>query len=546
MQNFDAPSLANSNQVFSNRYRLQQFLGKGTFGQVYAAEDTKFSPPKRVAIKIINSEFINDPVVREDVRREAGVMARFNHPYILRVLDFEVNPTSAYIVTDLAEGGSLSSRIQPDPTQPPVQVPLVDVANLLDQIGSALDLAHGQGLIHRDIKPQNILIDNWGRPLLADFGLATSLNGSQKSVMVMASTSGTPSYMAPEQWTGQAGRASDIYALGVLTYQLITGKTPFQGNHFELMGQHLNKAVPPLWANAPGLNYPPQLDQLLAEAMAKNPHNRIKSAMELARRFKAALQNSSGQGQEPVPASIPATEIAGQVKLPPQVSPFAPYQPDQVVDPLRAETEVVGLAPLQNLPNNTGGATPNYNQSGYGQQPPLNHNYNGVYASKDAVFNANSATPRKMINTLLIIGGGLALLLVLIVILAAVSSPRPVSSRTSLSLYPNAAPFNVLDSYKQSRIIEYNRVFGKQQRAHDAQYFASSDSREQIAQFFLRDAQSKGSIVRDLILNDGLTREIQFKDAQTNDLVVVNIMPPQAALPNGIQTGSKNLIEIID
>lgn len=586
MQNFEPLPVLNSNQIISNRYRLQQFLGRGAFGQVYAAEDIKFSPPKRVAIKIINPEYINDPVVREDVKREAGVMARFNHPYILRVWDFEVNPNLAYIITDLAEGGSLSSRIQPDPTKPPVQMPLAEVATLLEQIGSALDVAHAQGLVHRDIKPQNILIDVYGRPLLADFGLATTLNGSQKSVMVMATTSGTPPYMAPEQWTGQAGKASDIYALGVLTYQMVTGKTPFQGNQFELMGQHLNTPVPPISFNAPGLNYPPQLDQVLAEAMAKNPHNRIKSATELAHRFKAALQNGRPVAN---PDPQPVTEVVKPLNLP-RVAPVAPAQPAQEVDPLRAETQVVGIPRVQDVIKNQGGAAPNYNQTLYppqnqnynqapqpplnqnynqAPQPPLNQNYNPVYNPQGQVHYGAPVAPRKNNNNMMIlVGTGIALALVLIVVIVAVSTSggsggkgtpvvgnngnqnnggggRTVSSRTSLSLYPNVIALNVPSSYKQSRMNQYNQTFGSRQNAHDAQYFASSDNMDQIAQFFLRDAQSKGSIQDDETFNDG-SRGIVFLDGRTGDVVFIQIIPPHAALAYGFSTGSNNVIEIID
>ncbi len=578
MQNFDASFALNSNQVISNRYRLGQFLGKGTFGQVFAAEDTKFSPPKKVAIKLINPELINDPVVREDIRREAGIMARFNHPHILRVLDFEVNLNSAYIVTDLAEGGSLASRIQPDPTKPPVRMRISEVANLLEQICSALEEAHAQGLVHRDIKSHNILIDGWGRPLLADFGLATTLNGSQQSVMVMATTSGTPPFMAPEQWTGQAGKASDIYALGVLAYQMITGKTPFQGNQFELMGQHLNSPVPPLSLQAPGLNYPPQLDSVIAKAMEKNPHNRTKSAVELARQFRAALQN--------VPAQVPVaplsvTEVVMPLNLPQQVASPAPVQPTDEVDPLRADTQVVARLPFQIPPSNIGPAVPNYAQNVYAPQPPVNQNYNPVNQNYNPayppqgpnLYASRPATPSKINNNMLLIGGGIALALVLLVIVVVVStssgkggggnpsvvagggstvsgqkggsSARPISSRTSLSLYPNAVALNIPDSFMQNRLIAYNQAFGSQQRAHEAKYFASPDSLDQIAQFFLRDAQGKGSIQEDGFLNDG-TREIIFIDGRTRDLVVINIFPPQLAQAIGFSTGGNNVIEIID
>ncbi|MBN9389418.1 MAG: serine/threonine protein kinase [Chloroflexi bacterium] len=589
MQNFEATPALNPNQLISNRYRLQQFLGRGAFGQVYAAEDTKFVPPKRVAIKIISPEFLGDAVVREDVRREAGVMARFNHPNILHVLDYEVTPTLAYIVTDLAGGGSLASRIQPDPTRPPVQMPLPEVINLLEQIGSALDEAHTQGLVHRDIKPQNILIDSWGRPLLADFGLATALNGSQKSVMVMATTSGTPPYMAPEQWTGQAGRASDIYALGVLAYQLITGKTPYQGNQFELMGQHLNSPVPPLSANAPGLIYPPELDQAIAQAMEKNPHNRIKSALEFARRLKTASQNSPAsvpaQPQPPAPPkpALPVTEVFHGASTPPANPPATPEKPAD--DPLRAETQVVSVPPLANLnlnaqPNPVNNAPPpNYNQNAYqppnqpynpnAYQPPQPNqaynpnpyppNPNQAYNPQGPGYYLNQppARPRNN-NNMYLIGGGVALVVVLIVVVIAVAlgsnSPggnttpgnngggKTVSNRTSLHIYPNSRSVSVPDSVKQSQMDTYQQQFNR--NPHDAQYFASPDNGDQIANFFKSDAQGKGVIQGGPGQNG--VQGFTFVDASTGDVVVIDIYPPQVAQSIGLNIGNNYLIEIID
>ncbi len=282
---------AGSNRLLADRYRLHQSLGKGSFGEVFYAEDIKFDPPKQVAVKLLHSQYINDSQIREDIKHEASTLARFNHPNILSVIDYDISQERAYIVTSLAEGGSLANKLRPDPMKPPVRLPLEEVARYLDQIADALDEAHSFGLIHRDIKPLNILIDRRGRPLLADFGLAAALTGSQSSVLVDTSASGTPLYMAPEQWNGQAGKASDIYALGVLLYQLITGQPPFQGNQAALAYQHLNTPVPALRERAPDLVYSPALDAVLAEAMAKEPRQRTRSATELARHFRAALED---------------------------------------------------------------------------------------------------------------------------------------------------------------------------------------------------------------------------------------------------------------
>ncbi len=300
-------NIKRDNLIFG-RYRLHQSLGKGSFGEVFYAEDIQFDPPRVVAFKLLHPQYTSDANVREDLKREAGVLARFDHPNILRVLDFGINEEMAFIVMELAQGGSLARRLRPDPTKPPVAIPLPEVAIYLDQIADALDEAHDQGLIHRDIKPQNILMDRRGRMLVADFGLATAVNGSSSSVMVDTSGSGTPLYMSPEQWQGRAGRASDIYSLGAVLYQMISGQPPFHGNQYELFGQHLNSPTPRLSDQASGLVYPPALDGVIAHAMAKDPRQRIRPAKELARQFRLALTtapNALPPNSQPTMASTP-------------------------------------------------------------------------------------------------------------------------------------------------------------------------------------------------------------------------------------------------
>jgi eukaryotic-like serine/threonine-protein kinase len=258
---------------------------------VFYAEDIKFKPPREVAIKVLRTEFVSDPQVCEDIAREAGILARFDHPNILQVLDFDVTSNIAFIVMKLAGGGSLAQKIRPDSTKPPAPIPLNEIPDYLKQLATGLDEAHSHGLIHRDIKPGNILLDSRGQVLLADFGLAAAVGSTNtSSVMVETKPSGTPHYMAPEQWAGQSGKPSDIYAVGVLLYQMITGQTPYQGNISALMTQHLHSPIPKLSERATRLRYPLALDELIALAMDKDPRKRLKPTMELYTRYKEVIE----------------------------------------------------------------------------------------------------------------------------------------------------------------------------------------------------------------------------------------------------------------
>ncbi|NWJ47274.1 MAG: ABC transporter substrate-binding protein [Chloroflexi bacterium] len=307
MQNNETPAT-----LLGGRYRLVRSLGNGSFGEVFQADDTKFSPPRVVAIKILKRQFVADPQIRNSIKVEAGILAQLHHPNILRVSDFEASDSICYIVTDLAEGGTLSAKLHPALGGSSCPLPLSEVANLLTKIAAALDSAHQKGLIHRDLKPANILLDIAGQPLIADFGLAAFLSGSASQVQ--SASSGTPLYMAPEQWNGKAGKSSDIYALGIITYQLITGQPPFQGNQEALAHQHLSSPLPKISEHAPGLAYPPMLDEILAKATAKDPHTRPESASAFALQFRAALENRKVQQLSQEKPTTPLAQLAAEAK----------------------------------------------------------------------------------------------------------------------------------------------------------------------------------------------------------------------------------------
>lgn len=286
------PSGPNNNdpRLVGRRYYLSRSLGEGGFAEVFYAYDMRFQPHRPVALKLLYPTLLTDPQVCRDLQNEASALAAFNHPNILRVLDFEFSPAQAYLVTELAEGGSLDNLLRPA-GKPVARLPLRQALVYLEQIAAALDEAHRAGIIHRDIKPKNILLDRQGRVLLADFGLAMTINQSV-ALKTLQSVFGTPEYTAPEVWEDKVGKASDIYALGAVLYEMLAGQPPFQGSLPALLKQHLHDPVPRLRDRHPDLAYPAGLDGVLAQAMAKDPAQRPRTAAELYRLARAVYQDS--------------------------------------------------------------------------------------------------------------------------------------------------------------------------------------------------------------------------------------------------------------
>jgi serine/threonine protein kinase len=279
------------------RYHLLRLLGSGGMGEVYLAEDAGIA--RQVAIKVIRS----DVVLRagsEDAsnavrlfQREMRMVARLNHPYILPLYDYgEASVNSIvlpYMVMPYGQDGSLAAWLKQRGNAQPLA--LNDVAAILQQAADALQYAHDQQIIHRDIKPQNFIIrltkDHPNRPdvSLADFGLAR-LSGPVSSASL--AVAGSPPYMAPEQWRGNPVPATDQYMLAVMVYELLTGRPPFQGTLEHLIYQHMQEQPePPSRVNP---HIPAALDAVMLRALAKQPEARFPSVSAFARAFHDALQ----------------------------------------------------------------------------------------------------------------------------------------------------------------------------------------------------------------------------------------------------------------
>src|SRR5947209_4453727 len=229
-------------------YRILAPLGQGGMARVYKGYQENLD--REVAIKVLPPWFAADRNFVERFNLEARLVARLTHPNIVTVHDADERNGHLYIVMQLVDGGTLKHRLDQLQERGSV-MELVDVAPLFTQLASALTYAHEQGIIHRDIKPVNVLMDRSGRPILSDFGIAKVLAATQALTRPGAGV-GTPEYMSPEQCRGEFidGRA-DIYALGIMLYEALTGRTPFTADNYPALAHsHIYEEVPdPLLLN---------------------------------------------------------------------------------------------------------------------------------------------------------------------------------------------------------------------------------------------------------------------------------------------------------
>lgn len=282
------------------RYEIKSELGRGGMATVYKAYDPRFE--REVALKVLPREMLHDTQFRVRFEREAKTIAALEHQAIVPVYDVGEEDGQPYFVMRYMTGGDLGNIIANGPMS------LAAATKIIERLASALDDAHLKGIVHRDMKPGNILFDRSGEPYISDFGIA-KITQAQSSTVTGGAIIGTPAYMSPEQAQGEKvdGR-SDVYALGVILYEMLSGTQPYQATTpMAIVVKHITEPIPHILDKNPGL--PAAIEVVIEKAMAKNPDERFSSAGEL---YAALNAVASGQSADEAikTASITATRIA--------------------------------------------------------------------------------------------------------------------------------------------------------------------------------------------------------------------------------------------
>ncbi|MCA9968726.1 MAG: serine/threonine protein kinase, partial [Anaerolineales bacterium] len=321
--------------VLGGKYRITERLGRGGMAEVYLANQENLD--RNVAIKLMHAFLVTEQDFLQRFKREARAMAAMNHPNIVSVYDFDVyGENTYYLVMEYISGGTLKDRLA-SLAAAGERLPLPEAVRLTLQVAEALDYAHGRSMVHRDVKPANIMLNERGNAILTDFGIVKLVGGQSMAYTATGALIGTPAYMSPEQAMGAPGDArSDIYSLGVLLYQMVTGHLPFDADTpLAIVLKHVNDPVPPPVRYNPDV--PAAIQHILLKALAKSPDDRYETAGELALALRQAdlSQKAPAEPAAPVPTTAPAvhTEV-----LPPPPRPFTPTPAPPTPAPVPAET----------------------------------------------------------------------------------------------------------------------------------------------------------------------------------------------------------------
>jgi eukaryotic-like serine/threonine-protein kinase len=304
-------------QVFGDRYEVEARIGAGGMAEVWRGRDRVLK--RTVAIKTLLPQFARDASFVDRFRREAQAAARLNHPGIVSVYDSGSDGDTPYIVMQFIEGRTLADFLGAGKTMPPMQA-----AQIAQGIAEALAAAHAQGVIHRDIKPANVMVTRDGKVMVMDFGIARLVSGPETAPQTSA-VMGTASYLSPEQAQGQAVDArTDIYSLGVVLYEMLTGRPPFTGDSPMAIAYKQVNATPPSPSSA-NPDVPPELDAVVMRALSKNPANRYQTAQE----FADDLERLRAGRQVLATPLLPPGDDATQVISRPQPTAVLPPHEDQ-------------------------------------------------------------------------------------------------------------------------------------------------------------------------------------------------------------------------
>jgi hypothetical protein len=285
-------------------YRVVAPLGAGGMASVYKAYQPGVD--RYVALKILPQHLASDPQFVARFQSEATIIANLQHPHILPVFDFGAAEGYTYLVMPLIASGTLAQSLRGQP------LPFDQIRHIIAQVGDALDYAHSRGIVHRDVKPSNVLLDPRGNCLLADFGIAKIVAGAVP-LTITGSILGTPAYMSPEQSLGtKIDTRSDIYALGVVLYELATGRVPFTAETpMGVVLKQIHAPLPPPRTLNPAL--PERLERTILKALAKNPDDRFQTAADLVRAVNATAWDRP----------LPEAHAGGPNALASETQPFA-------------------------------------------------------------------------------------------------------------------------------------------------------------------------------------------------------------------------------
>ncbi|MBN9390530.1 MAG: protein kinase [Chloroflexi bacterium] len=391
------------NRVIIGRYLLEKKIGQGGFAQVYLATDQLLK--RRVAVKILNPELTADENFLARFEREAQAVAAFEHPNILSVYDYSHSEKTACLVTPYIEGGTLYDKLYKEG-----KFSLPRASAYLTQVAAALDYAHRRNVIHRDIKPQNMLLRaEDDRLLLGDFGIAKVLGSANAQTRTGAI--GTIYYMSPEQLQGNVGVGTDIYALGCVLFQMLTGELPYNGTTEQIMRGHLLDQIPSVAARSRG-QVPFVVQEVINRALAKKPEDRYRSAGEMAQSFAAIVHRATAQTPPNLDQLRAATEV---VSIPPR--------PPVAVQPVYVPNQAAGqpVAPA-----------PSY----YPAQPPRPVYQPVAYPARKSTKGVVTAVI--VVLVLMLVGGGVATALTLKYKSGTSSGPTTQSGVTTPGTTPRS------------------------------------------------------------------------------------------------------------
>jgi serine/threonine-protein kinase len=281
-------------EVLSDRYEVEELVGTGGMSSVFRAHDRLLD--RKVALKVLHPQFSEDADYIERFRREARAVAALSHPNIVTVIDRGEHGNRQFIVFEYIDGENLKALIQ---RRGPA--PVTTALELALQIARGLSFAHQQGLVHRDVKPQNVLLNGDGQAKVTDFGIARSLD-VQHGMTQTGTVLGTSDYIAPEQAQGQrVDEHTDVYSLGVVLYEMLKNEVPFPGENFVAVAmRHINEAPPAIRDTRPDVT--PRLEAAVQRAMAKRPEDRFQTMADFCRELEANLAEAQGATVVAAPA----------------------------------------------------------------------------------------------------------------------------------------------------------------------------------------------------------------------------------------------------